>query len=254
MIAMKACIRRSPSTTAAGKVGGELPLDHEPLESLVMLEQQQGLVEQLVQVGRLAARRTEVPGPAEVEELVHDPGAAMHLALDDVEVFADRRRPGSPRLASIAATQAPMVASGLFTSCMTPAASCPTAASFSLCRIRCSAMRRSVMSSPMVMTWLMAEPSSRIGNLGLPVDPRLVDGLHRLVTLHQLAGLEDRIEFRLELGGGLAGEHVEHPAAQRLVTPQPLGAGLPLAIPEDDAIVAVDHVEPDRQAVDDESW
>ena len=42
----------------------------------------------------------------------------------------------SPSRASIAATQAPMVASGLLISCMTPAASCPTAASFSLWRMR----------------------------------------------------------------------------------------------------------------------
>ena len=65
----------------------------------------------------------------------------------------------------IAATQAPMVASGLLISCMTPAASWPIAASFSDCMIRPCTARESVTSSPIVITWVIASRSSRIGIL-----------------------------------------------------------------------------------------
>src|SRR2546430_869593 len=54
-----------------------------------------------------------------------------------------------------ASQQARIVASGLLISCITPAASCPTAASFSVSDRRCWAWRHSVMSSPMVITWEM---------------------------------------------------------------------------------------------------
>ena len=64
---------------------------------------------------------------------------------------------------SPAATQAAMVASGLLISCMIPAASCPTAASFSLWRMCACTSRHSETSSPMVMTWVIASPPARIG-------------------------------------------------------------------------------------------
>ena len=58
-----------------------------------------------------------------------------------------------------------MVASGLLISCMTPAASCPIAASFSLWRIWPCTRCHSVTSSPMVITWVISSPSSRMGIL-----------------------------------------------------------------------------------------
>ena len=45
-----------------------------------------------------------------------------------------------------------MLVSGLFSSCTTPAASCPTVASFSACTMRCSSSRISVRSRPMAIT------------------------------------------------------------------------------------------------------
>ena len=119
----------------------------------------------LSDTGRLARRLR----PAEVEQAVHDPAAALHLAVDDLQVFrrpaAASRGPASASRPSIAATQALMVASGLLISCMTPAASCPMAASFSLCRIWPCTRCHSVTSSPMVMTWVISSPSSRMGIL-----------------------------------------------------------------------------------------
>src|SRR5438477_1385955 len=62
-----------------------------------------------------------------------------------------------------ASLQARIVASGLLISCMTPAASWPIAASFSLCARRCCACRQAVTSSPIVMTCEMSSSSRRIG-------------------------------------------------------------------------------------------
>ncbi len=77
------------------------------------------------------------------------------------------RTTGSAALPSreeIAATQAPIVASGLLISCITPAASWPTAASFSVWCMATWIARVSVTSSPMVITWVTVVPSSRIGS------------------------------------------------------------------------------------------
>ncbi len=74
-----------------------------------------------------------------------------------------------------------------------------------------------------------------------------------LFALLDLSGPEDPIELVAELVGRLPGEHLEDRAADHGVPPQPLGARLPLAVPDLNAVLAVHDVEPDRQTVDDET-
>ena len=81
--------------------------------------------------------------------------------------------PASPRSgastesarSSSASVPARMVASGLWISCITPAASWPTAASLSVCDSCCCAWRHSVTSSPIVITCVMSPSSRRMGIL-----------------------------------------------------------------------------------------
>jgi hypothetical protein len=74
-----------------------------------------------------------------------------------------------------------------------------------------------------------------------------------LLALLDLAGAEDAVELLLELLGGLAREHLEDRPPHDLVAAQALGAGLALAVPDLDTVVAVHDVESERQAVDDEA-
>ena len=88
----------------------------------------------------------------------------------------------------------------------------------------------------------------------MPEVARLAAGCHLDLHLLDLAGPEDPVELGAE--HARAGWRVSTSKTGRPITslaPQPLGAGLPLPVPDLDAVVAVDHVEPDRQAVDDEA-
>ena len=92
---------------------------------------------------------------------------------------------------------------------------------------------------------------------GRPVQPHrqprgaigahFVADVHVLLADSHLAGREDAVELRLEDLGRLAPQDLEDPLADHVAAPQPLGAGLPLAIPEHDAVFVIHDVEPDRQ-------
>ena len=90
-------------------------------------------------------------------------------------------------------------------------------------------------------------------NLAEPEEPRLAAQRDLLLGLLDLAGLEDPVELGAQLRRRLAGEHVEHRPADDVVAAEALGARLALAVPALDAVVAVDDVEAERQAVDDEA-
>src|SRR5262249_12572739 len=91
------------------------------------------------------------------------------------------------------------------------------------------------------------------GDLAEAVPARLAAGGHLLLRLLDGSGLEHAIEFRTQFGRGLTREHLEHGAADDVVAPEPLGAGLAFPVPALDAVVPVDHVETEWQAVDDEA-
>jgi hypothetical protein len=129
----------------------------------VVLQQVERALEQRIEVGRLH-RPARSLGAREVEQPVHDVRCATDFALDDLEILARLRIGASPEARDeITDTHAPIVASGLLISCMTPAASWPTAASFSVWCIARWMARVSVRSSPIVMTCEISPPSRRIG-------------------------------------------------------------------------------------------
>ena len=105
----------------------------------------------------------------------------------------------------------------------------------------------------MVMTWVISSPSSRIGILLSRKYRDLAAQRDLQLRLLDLAGLEHPVELGPELRRRLPGEHLEDRPAHHVVAPEALGAGLPLAVPALDPVVAVDDVEADRQAVDDEA-
>ena len=96
-------------------------------------------------------------------------------------------------------------------------------------------------------------PVEAHGNLAEPEEPRLPAQRDLLLRLLDLAGLEDPVELGAQLRRRLAGEHLEDRPADHVVAPEALGAGLPLPVPALDAVVAIDDVEAERQAVDDEA-
>ncbi len=89
------------------------------------------------------------------------------------------------------------------------------AASFSLCRICTWIARHSVTSSPMVMTWVMASPSRRIGILRGAEVAHLAALRHLELDLLDGPGLEDAVELGLELAGRMPRQHLEHGAGPR---------------------------------------
>src|SRR5690606_654782 len=60
----------------------------DPLEPLVVLEQEEGVLDDRADVDRALGLPL---GPAEVEQPVHDPLAALHFLVDDAEVLPDAR-------------------------------------------------------------------------------------------------------------------------------------------------------------------
>ena len=74
-----------------------------------------------------------------------------------------------------------------------------------------------------------------------------------MLGLLDLPRLEHAVELGAQLGRRLPGEDLEHRPPHDVVAPKSLGAGLPLAVPALDAVIAVHHVEAQRQAVDDEA-
>jgi hypothetical protein len=67
----------------------------------------------------------------------------------------------------------------------------------------------------------------------------------------QAARREHFIEFPSQHTGGLTMEDLEDRAADRLLPRDTLHAGLALVIPHRDAVVAIDHVEPHGERIDD---
>ncbi len=90
-------------------------------------------------------------------------------------------------------------------------------------------------------------------NLAQPEEPCFPAEPYLLLRLLDLAGLEHAIEFGPELLGRLPREHVEHRPAHDIVAAQPLGARLPFAVPALDPVVAIHHIEAERQAVYDQA-
>jgi hypothetical protein len=91
------------------------------------------------------------------------------------------------------------------------------------------------------------------GDLAQPEGAELAAEGDVELVLHDLTGVEHPVELGLQLLRRLAGEYFEHPTADDFVPPEARSADLALAVPDLDAVVAIDHVEADRQAVDDQT-
>ena len=249
---MSTWISCSALPSVSGRSGVELAQDLEPLEPLVVLEQEQGLIHDRVERQQALLGRLR---PAEIEQAVDDARAARHLAVDDLEVLRHLRGVGGAR------------GHPAFDGGDTGADGGERIVDLVHHARGQLADRRELLAlenlslDPVPLGHVLAHRDD-VGdlvavethrNLAEAEEPRLAAQGDLLLGLLDLAGLEHPVELRAELCCGLAGEHVEHRPADDVVPAQPLGARLPLPVPALDAVVAVHHVEAKRQAVDDQA-
>src|SRR5256885_14775518 len=75
--------------------------------------------------------------------------------------------------------------------------------------------------------------------------------LFRSLHLLELARVEHTIELAFQEIARLAVQHLEDLATHGVLAGHALRPGLALAVPGADAVATVDHVQPDREGVDD---
>jgi hypothetical protein len=80
---------------------------------------------------------------------------------------------------------------------------------------------------------------------------RLARRLRVHLHLLDLAGVKHAIELLLQQLARLPVQHLEHLAAERVLARDALGSRLALAVPGANPVGAVDHVQADRQRIDD---
>ena len=152
--------------------------------------------------------------------------------------------------ASVSA-HAPIVASGLFTSCITPAASWPTAASFSACAARACARFAvgDVLADGDHVRHREAVHAHR--DLRHAVHAHLAGGARFHLELPHAPVGEHFVELAAQQIGRLAPEDVEDRASHREIAPHALRAGLARAVPCVHAVFAVHDVETEREGIHD---
>ncbi len=236
-----------------GKRHIELARHREMLESLMVLHQEQRLIDQGVQ--HHAALGLAF-GPAEVEQPVHDPAAAIHFLVDQLQVFLHR---GSFR------SRGPVEASGdgrdtgadggqrvIDLVHHTGRELTDGRQLFALHDLTLDPARLGhVFADGDDMSDLVAVQPH--GNLGQPERPQLPAEGYIELGLYDLAGLKHPVELGAEFFGRLPSEHLEDLAADHLIPPEAGRTHLALPVPDLNPVLPVDNVQTNWKAVDDES-
>ena len=235
-----------------GQAQVQLASHGQALEALVVLQQKEGLIHQRVQHHSALGLSLR---PAEVEQSVDDPGAAVHFLVDQLQVLLDRgplgprcvvQPPGDGRDAGADGGQRVVD--------LVHDAGGQLADGGQLLALHDltlnSARVGHVLADGDDVTDLVALQPHR--NLGQPEGAHLAAQGHVQLGLLDLSGLKDAVELRPELLGRLPGEHLEDLSAHHLVATQPRCPDLALAVPDLDPVLPVHDVEPEGQAVDDE--
>src|SRR5206468_574212 len=193
-------------------------------------------------------------GPRKVEQTFHDPAATLHLGVDDLQVLvvaltiaggqvprAERQRLGAGQdrrlrvVDLVHDTRRELPHGG------------------ELLRFREALLRLAPLGDVFtdgddVRNVVPVLPHRDLGDA---VVTRFAARLRLHFHLLELAGVEHAIELALQEIAWLAVEHVEDLATHGVLARHALGPGLALAVPRADAIAPVDHVQPDRERVDD---
>ena len=231
---------------------GEGGLHHVLLVPLMVLEQE----ERVFHHGVDRHRRLPLPlGAAEVEQPVHDARAPVHFLLDDLEVLLQRYGLLGPEFGDAPVHRRHARADGgerIVDLVHDAGGELPDGGE--LLALHDLHLDRAPLGHVLAdgddVGDAFAVESHR--DLGRAEVPYLAALRHLEFHLLDGARLEDAVELRLELRGRLPGQHLEEAAAHRLGARDALRAGLALAVPHLDAVVAIHHVQADRQAVDDE--
>ncbi len=197
---------------------------------------------------------TALLGAREIEQPVDDAPAPLHLGIDDVEVLLL----GLPfRLGQIGDTQAERLAAredrrervvDLVHDAGRELADGGELLTLRQALLGLAPCRHVLADRDDVRNVLVVEPHRDLRN---PVMPRVAGRLRVHFNLLDLTGFEDAVELLFQQVARLAVENLEDLAAQRVLARHPLRARFALAVPGPDPVIAIDHVQADRQRIDD---
>src|SRR5690349_16929740 len=217
-----------------------------------MLEQKQRLLHHAVE-HHLAF--TLPLGPAEIEQSVHDSSAAIHFLIDDLQVLLDcdffrcchradasfdgghAGADGGERVVDLVHHAGGELPDGGELFALHDLTLDPPGFGH-------------VLADGDDVTYAISLQAHR--DLAQPKCARFASYCYLQLVLQDLAGLEHPVEFRAKLLLGLPSQDLEDLAPDHLVAAK-RRTDLTLPIPELNPIVAVHHIQADRQAIDDEA-
>ena len=199
------------------------------------------------------------PDAAKIEQVGRDRLAAKRFAFDQAEIlcqivgrFGHRRTRLRRSAVRATSAHAAIVASGLFISWTTPAASRPTAASFSarLIALHRFDSHRNVFADGDDVRYIIAVLVFHRDLTDHPVPRRTVIGDRLLFDPLNASGAKSSLKFLSDAALRIFFENVKNVTPDSHITRNSQYTDLAMTVPGDDPVIAIDNVERNRQCIE----